>query len=134
MMGPCSLTKGLIFPGSKATPPSLNPELGLLWAQHGCACEGNHTGERNLHLLRGRDWLGASARWKARMFWQTSSTLVGKLASKDKGLGLPKKFMPMPGRVPGTGFQRACLTEMSPGNSRANRASAPLASGLNSWL
>lgn len=35
-------------------------------------------------------------------------------------LGPPKEFMPMPGRVPGSGFQKAWLTEMSLGNSRRN--------------
>ena len=39
----------------------------------------------------------------------------------------------MPGRAPGTGFQRAWLTEMSPGNPKGNRAATPLVHSLDSW-
>lgn len=134
MVGPCSLIKGLIFPCSKATPSPPNPELRLLWAQHGCACEGNHTRERNLYFLRGPRLAGDECSLKSRRtLAKPSSALVGK-ADKGGGLEPPKEFMPMPGRIPGTGFQRARLTEMRPGNSRSNRASTPLVDGLDGWL
>lgn len=63
-----------------------------------------------------------------------SRALIGNLASKDRSLRPPWELTLMPGRVLGTGFQRAWQREMGPGNSKGNRASAPMASGLDSWL
>ena len=63
-----------------------------------------------------------------------SQALIGNLASKDRSLRPPWELTQMPGRVLGTGFQRAWQREMGPGNSKGNRASAPMVSGLDGWL
>lgn len=81
-MGPCSLTKGLIFPCSKATPPP-PPTLSSGFREPSEAVP-----VRDTCILAGPpDWLGKDARQKACVL-----LLGGNLprARKNKSLGPPR--------------------------------------------
>lgn len=126
MVGPCSLIKGLIFPCSKATPSPPNPELRLLWAQHGCACEGNHTRERNLYFLRGPRLAGDECSLQSRRtLAKPSSALVGNLANKDRGLEPPRQD-------PWDWVPESSANRNEPWEFQEQQSIHPI--GLDSWL